>query len=146
MKIREILDAKGRDVVTVRPEDTVADALQRLARERVGALVVSADGRRVAGVLSERDVVRALAGEGAAAVAGDRRVAGLMARDVVTCTPEDTVVQVMAEMTRRRVRHLPVVEGGALAGIVSIGDVVKSRLGEAEEEAAMLRDTHLPSR
>ena len=146
MKVREILDAKGRDVVTVRPEDTVADALRRLARERVGALVVSADGRRVAGVFSERDVVRALAGEGAAVVAGDRRVDGLMARDVITCTPEDTVVQVMAEMPRRRVRHLPVVEGGALAGIVSIGDVVKSRLGEAEEEATMLRDTYLPSR
>ena len=146
MKVREILDAKGRDVVTVRPEDTVADALQRLAQERVGALVVSADGRHVAGVLAERDVVRALAGEGAAAVAADRRVAELMARDVITCTPEDTVVQVMAEMTRRRVRHLPVVEGGVLAGIVSIGDVVKSRLGEAEEEATLLRDIYLPSR
>lgn len=146
MKAREILDAKGRDVVTVRPEDTVADALRRLARERIGALVVSADGRRVAGVLAERDVVRALAGEGAAVVAGDRRVAGLMTRDVITCTPEDTVVQVMAEMTRRRVRHLPVVEDGMLAGIVSIGDVVKSRLGEAEEEATMLRDIYLPSR
>ena len=74
------------------------------------------------------------------------RVAELMEHNVITCTPDDTVQQVMAEMTRRRVRHLPVVEGGVLAGIVSIGDVVKSRLGEAEEEAAMLRDTHLPSR
>ena len=143
MKIREILDAKGRDVVTVRPEDTVAGALQRLARERIGALVVSADGRHVAGILAERDVVRALAKEGTAVVASDRRVAGLMARDVITCTPEDTVVQVMAEMTRRRVRHLPVIDGGKLAGIVSIGDIVKNRLEEVELEADVLRGAYL---
>jgi CBS domain-containing protein len=145
MKVREILDAKGRGVVTVRPEATVTTALDRLVRDRIGALVVSEDGHHVAGVLSERDLVRALAAEGAALVAGGRRVAELMTREVATCAPEDDVGRVMAEMTRRRVRHLPVVEGGGLAGIVSIGDVVKSRLGEAEEEAATLRDTHLPS-
>jgi CBS domain-containing protein len=145
MKVREILDAKGRGVITVRPEATVATALDRLVRERIGALVVSEDGRRVAGVLSERDVVRALAAEGAATVAGGRRVAELMTREVATCAPEDDVRHVMAEMTRRRVRHLPVVEGGGLAGIVSIGDVVKSRLEEAEEETATLRDTYLAS-
>ena len=145
MKVREILDAKGRSVATIRPEAAVTTALDRLVRERIGALVVSEHGRRVAGVLSERDLVRALAAEGAALVAGGRRVAELMTREVVTCAPEDDVGRVMAEMTRRRVRHLPVVEGGGLAGIVSIGDVVKSRLGEAEGEAATLRDTHLPS-
>jgi CBS domain-containing protein len=145
MKVREILDAKGRGVVTVRPEATVATALDRLVRERIGALVVSGDGRRVAGVLFERDVVRALAAEGAALVAGGRRVAEVMTREVATCAPEDDVGQVMAEMTRRRVRHLPVVEGGGLVGIVSIGDVVKSRLEETEGETATLRDAYLAS-
>ncbi len=143
MKIREILDAKGRDVVTIRPEDTVADALQRLVRERVGALVVSADGRRVAGVLSERDIVVGLARDGADLLAAGRRVADLMTRNVVTCGPDDTVKHLMAEMTRRRVRHLPVVEGGRLVGIVSIGDVVKSRLGEVELEATVLRESYV---
>jgi CBS domain-containing protein len=146
MKVREILDAKGRGVVTIRPEATVPTALHRLVQERIGALVVSEDGHRVAGVVSESDIVRALAAEGAALVAGGRRVADLVTREVATCTPEDTVKHVMAEMTRRRVRHLPVVEDGRLAGIVSIGDVVKSRLEEAEEETTMLRDTYLASR
>jgi CBS domain-containing protein len=146
MKVREILDAKGRDVVTIRPEATVSTALHRLVQERIGALVVSEDGHRVAGVVSESDIVRALAAEGAALVAGGRRVADLVTREVATCTAEDTVKHVMAEMTRRRVRHLPVVEDGRLVGIVSIGDVVKSRLEEAEEETTMLRDTYLASR
>ncbi len=146
MKVREILDAKGRGVVTIRPETTVSTALHRLVQERIGALVVSEDGQRVAGVVSESDIVRALAAEGAALVAGGRRVADLVTREVATCTPEDTVKHVMAEMTRRRVRHLPVVEDGRLVGIVSIGDVVKSRLEEAEEETTMLRDTYLASR
>jgi len=146
MKGREILDAKGRDVVTIRPEATVSTALHRLVQERIGALVVSEDGHRVAGVVSESDIVRALAAEGAGLVAGGRRVADLVTREVATCTAEDTVKHVMAEMTRRRVRHLPVVEDGRLVGIVSIGDVVKSRLEEAEEETTMLRDTYLASR
>ena len=145
MKVREILDAKGRGVVVVRPEASVSTVVHRLVLERIGALVVSEDGRHIAGVITESDIVRALAADGAAAMASGRRVAELMTREVATCAPEDDVKHVMAEMTRRRVRHLPVVEGGGLAGIVSIGDVVKSRLGEAEEEAATLRDTHLPS-
>jgi CBS domain-containing protein len=145
MKVREILDAKGRGVVTVRPEASVSTVVHRLVLERIGALVVSEDGRHIAGVVTESDIVRALAADGAAAVASGRRVAELMTRNVATCTPEDTVKRVMAEMTRRRVRHLPVVEGGGLAGIVSIGDVVKSRLEEAEEETTMLRDTYLAS-
>ena len=143
MKVREILDAKGRDVVTVRPEASVSTVVHRLVLERIGALVVSEDGRHIAGVVTESDIVRALAADGAAAVASGRRVAELMTRNVATCTPEDTVKRVMAEMTRRRVRHLPVVEGGGLAGIVSIGDVVKSRLGEVELEADVLRDAYI---
>ena len=143
MKVREILDAKGRGVVTVRPEASVSTVVHRLVLERIGALVVSEDGRHIAGVVTESDIVRALAAAGAAAVASGRRVAELMTRNVATCTPEDTVKRVMAEMTRRRVRHLPVVEGGGLAGIVSIGDVVKSRLGEVELEADVLRDAYI---
>jgi CBS domain-containing protein len=143
VKVREILDAKGRRVVTIRPDATVATAVHRLALERIGALVVSEDGRRVAGILSERDVVAALAGEGAELLATSRRVADVMTRNVVTCTPDDTVKHVMREMTRRRFRHLPVLEGGQLAGIVSIGDVVKSRLEEVELEATVLRDAYI---
>jgi CBS domain-containing protein len=143
MRVREILDAKGRGVVTVRPEASVSTVVHRLVLERIGALVVSEDGRHIAGVITESDIVRALAADGAAAVASGRRVAELMTRNVATCTPEDTVKRVMAEMTRRRVRHLPVVEGGGLAGIVSIGDVVKSRLEEVELEADVLRDAYI---
>jgi CBS domain-containing protein len=143
MRVREILDAKGRGVVTVRPEASVSTVVHRLVLERIGALVVSEDGRHIAGVVTESDIVRALAADGAAAVASGRRVAELMTRNVATCTPEDTVKRVMAEMTRRRVRHLPVVEGGGLAGIVSIGDVVKSRLEEVELEADVLRDAYI---
>lgn len=143
MKVRGILDAKGRDVVTIRPDATIATAVHRLALERVGALVVSEDGIRIAGILSERDIVGALAGEGADLLSTGRRVADLMTRHVVTCGPDDTVKQLMAEMTRRRIRHLPVVEGGRIAGIVSIGDVVKSRLEEVEMEATVLRDAYI---
>lgn len=143
MKVRGILDAKGRDVVTIRPDATIATAVHRLALERVGALVVSEDGIRIAGILSERDIVGALAGEGADLLSTGRHVADLMTRHVVTCGPDDTVKQLMAEMTRRRIRHLPVVEGGRIAGIVSIGDVVKSRLEEVEMEATVLRDAYI---
>jgi CBS domain-containing protein len=143
VKVREILDAKGRRTVTIRPDATVATAVHRLVLERIGALVVSEDGRRVAGVLSERDVVAALAGEGAELLSAGRRVADLMTSNVVTCTPDDTVKHVMREMTRRRFRHIPVLENGQLAGIVSIGDVVKSRLEEVELEANVLRDAYI---
>ena len=143
MKVREILGAKGRGVITIRPDATVATAVHRLALERIGALVVSDDGLRVAGILSERDVVEGLARDGADLFATGRRVADLMTRNVVTCGPDDTVKWLMAEMTRRRVRHLPVLDDGRLVGIVSIGDVVKSRLGEVELEATVLREAYI---
>ena len=143
MKVREILEAKGQSVVTIRSDATLSTAVHRLALERIGALVVSDDGVRVAGILSERDVVAGLARDGADLLAAGRRVADLMTRNVVTCGPDDTVKWLMAEMTRRRVRHLPVVEGGRLVGIVSIGDVVKSRLGEVELEATVLREAYI---
>lgn len=143
MKVREILDHKGARVVTIRPDASVSTAVHRLVLERIGALVVSEDGRRVAGIISERDIVVALAKDGAELLAPGHRVADLMTSHVVTCTPDDTVKQIMAEMTRRRVRHIPVVENGQLAGIVSIGDVVKSRLSEVELEATVLRDAYM---
>jgi CBS domain-containing protein len=143
MKVREILEAKGRRVVTIRPDATIATAVHRLALERIGALVVSEDGRSVAGILSERDIVRALAQEGAEIMGTSQRVADVMTTGVATCSMEDNIKAVMAEMTRRRFRHLPVIEDGRLAGIVSIGDVVKSRLGEMELETVMLREAYI---
>jgi CBS domain-containing protein len=143
MKVREILEAKGRRVVTIRPDATIATAVHRLALERIGALVVSEDGRSVAGILSERDIVRALAQEGGEIMGTSQRVADVMTTGVATCSMEDNIKAVMAEMTRRRFRHLPVIEDGRLAGIVSIGDVVKSRLGEMELETVMLREAYI---
>ncbi|HEV2162758.1 MAG TPA: CBS domain-containing protein [Stellaceae bacterium] len=137
MNVNDILKAKGRDVATVAPDTTVTDAVRLLHRRGIGALVVSADGNSLDGILSERDIVHALAAHGAAVL--DRRVAELMTRRVVTCTSNDTIAELMGEMTRRRIRHLPVVDRGHLAGLVSIGDVVKNRLEEMESETTSLR-------
>ena len=145
MKVRTILDTKGRRVVTIRPDASVSTAVHRLVLERIGALVVSEDGHKVAGIISERDIIQSLAKSGQDLLTSGRRVAELMEHNVITCTPDDTVQQVMAEMTRRRVRHLPVIEGGGLVGIISIGDVVKSRLEEVELEANVLREAYLVS-
>ena len=143
MKVRDILEVKGRRVITIRPDATISTAVHRLALERVGALVVSEDGSRIAGILSERDVVRALARDEAAIMGPDHRVADLMTVGVRTCGPDDTVKAVMAEMTRSRIRHLPVVDNGRLTGLISIGDVVKSRLEEMELETLILRDAYI---
>lgn len=143
MKVREILAHKGGKVVTIRPDATISTAVHRLALERIGALVVSDDGEAIAGILSERDLIRALAQEGAAILAPDRRVQDLMTTPVRTCRPDDPVKAVMAEMTRHRFRHLPVVEQGGLVGVISIGDVVKSRLDEMELETVVLREAYL---
>jgi CBS domain-containing protein len=124
-------------VATIRPDATIAAAIDMLNRERVGALVVSEDGGEVAGVLSERDIVRALGRHGEDLLS--RAVEDIMTRDVITCEPGDTVGELMSEMTNRRIRHLPVVVEGRLRGIVSIGDVVKNRLDEVEFEASSLR-------
>jgi CBS domain-containing protein len=143
MRVREILDHKGRRVVTIRPDATVSTAVHRLALERIGALVVSEDGSVIAGILSERDVVRALVQDGGAIMGPDRRVADLMTTGVRTCGPDDNVKAVMADMTRHRFRHMPVVENGHLAGLISIGDVVKSRLEEMELETVVLREAYI---
>ena len=141
MNVDGILRAKGASVVTIRPDATVADLVHGLREERIGAMVVSEDGRSILGIISERDVVRGLADRGTRIM--EDPVAELMTRDVVSCTPRDSVKQVMAEMTRRRVRHLPVVADGVLCGIVSIGDVVKNRLEEMETETNVLREVYI---
>ena len=137
MNVETILRNKGNWVATIRPNATIADAVDMLHRERVGAIVVSEDGNSVDGILSERDIVIALAEQAADLLS--RTVDEIMTRDVVTCEPGDTVGELMAEMTNRRVRHFPVVAAGRLCGIVSIGDLVKNRLDEVEFEAQSLR-------
>ena len=138
MHIKLILKDKGTAVETIRPDATIADATDRLKTKRIGVLVVSANGTSVDGIISERDIVSGLADYGASLL--DQRVEALMTRAVKTCSAEDTVISVMELMTDRRIRHVPVVQDGALAGIVSIGDAVKSRLQELESEASHLRD------
>lgn len=137
MNVETILRDKGDWVATIRADATIAAAVEMLNRERIGALVVSDDGAEVAGVLSERDIVRGLGLHGEDLLS--RPVTQIMTRDVITCQPADTVGELMSEMTNRRIRHLPVVANGRLRGIVSIGDVVKNRLDEVEFEASSLR-------
>jgi CBS domain-containing protein len=138
MNVRSILEAKGRSVATISPDATLADAAHLLAERRIGAVVVTGSGMSVAGILSERDIVRAVSERGAAAL--DRTVADTMTRSVVTCTEADTIGQLMEQMTAGKFRHLPVVDQGRLVGIMSIGDVVKWRLADMETEAAALKD------
>ena len=138
MKVDTILRNKGGDIFTARPNTSIADAARLLKEKRIGAVVVSEDGAKVLGILSERDIVHALVDHGCDVL--DKRVADLMTRDVVTCTPEDSTNSLMSMMTQRRIRHLPVVRDDALCGMVSIGDVVKIRIEEVETEASAMRD------
>jgi len=144
--IEHILHRKGGEVETISAAASVSDAAMRLRDRNIGALVVMADedaegGVAVAGILSERDVVRALgvAEADSAAVLG-QPVSALMTTEVVTCEPQTTVDELMRLMTDRRIRHVPVLDGGTLAGIVSIGDVVKSRIDELKEETDTLHE------
>lgn len=135
MLIAAILRAKGPEVVSVAPEATVARLLTELARHNVGAVVV-AENDTLVGIVSERDVVRHLERRGPELMSAP--VSDIMTSDVVTCTPDDTVEQVSEHMTVRRFRHVPVTAEGRLAGIVSIGDLVKSRLRGLEDDRAQL--------
>lgn len=144
MHVRAIVEAKGGAVVTTRPEATIGDIARLLAERRIGAVIVLDDAGTIAGVISERDIVTGLAAHGARVV--DMKVAELMTRDVILCLPDATIEEVMAMMTNRRIRHLPVVEQGKLMGIVSIGDAVKSRLDEAALEVESLRQYVLSGR
>lgn len=143
MKISAILAAKGADTVTIVPDATVAELIHLLAHHKIGAVVASSDGQGIDGIVSERDVVRAMAADPDAGRSGGVRpksVSAIMSANVVTISPDDTVDDAMAMMTERRFRHLPVAVDGKLVGIVSIGDIVKARLEALEEERAALVD------
>ena len=138
MTVKAIVSRKGSDVVTIEPTADLAAAVKLLSERHIGAIVITGGDRQVAGILSERDIVRALARRGPA-VLGET-VEAVMTRKVVTCTQDDTVGAIMEQMTSGKFRHLPVVEDGRLAGIISIGDVVKYRLEEVERESDALRE------
>ena len=136
MRTADVLRSNGATVLTVTPDMTVRDLVAMLAEHRIGATVVSVDGGSVDGIVSERDVVRALAARGAAVLS--ERVADIMTAEVQTCKPDASVNDLMRTMTEGRFRHVPVVVEGRLSGIVSIGDVVKTRIGELETERESL--------
>ena len=138
MRISDVLRVKGTQVVTVTPDTRVRRLLAVLAEHRIGAVVVSHDGAAVDGIASERDIVRALARWGAAVMS--QPVTAIYTAEVHTVTPQTPIEEVMLMMTERRVRHVPVVDDGGLHGIVSIGDVVKIRIGELETERTALSD------
>ena len=140
MLVEELLRAKGSEVETIPPEVAASVAAIRMTTLRIGCLVVTVDQRSVLGLITERDVVRAFAHHGPAAT--NLRVDDVMSTGVPTCSPDDNVSTLMQTMTSRRYRHVPVVESGALVGIVSIGDVVKQRLSDLELEAHVLRDAY----
>jgi CBS domain-containing protein len=139
MNIESILAGKGREVRTIDPAAAVEEAVHRMREERVGALVVSEDGQTIAGIVSDRGIMNELADRGVEVLR--RQVRDVMTKEVFTCSRGDSVGAIMAAMTERRIRHIPVVEeDGRLCGIVSIGDVVKSRLDEIEREAEEMRE------
>ncbi|MFC5996720.1 CBS domain-containing protein [Pseudonocardia hispaniensis] len=138
MKIADILNTKGRVVHTAVPWTTVSEAVDRLNRLGIGALVSCDQDRKICGIISERDIMRGLGKYGAALL--DMKIDEVMTHHVVTTTPDESIVSAMAQMTRGRHRHLPVVQHGALVGMVSIGDLVKHRVKEMELETGVLRD------
>ena len=140
MKVDAVLAKKGREVAHVSPSANLAAVAQRLRLERIGAVVVMQQGE-ISGMVSERDIVHAFAAR--RGEAAEIKVGEVMTRDVVTCRPDDSLIRVLGLMTRHRVRHLPVVESGKLAGLISIGDAVKHRLDELELEASVLRDAYI---
>jgi CBS domain-containing protein len=138
MIVKTILSAKGSDVISIEPTATLETAVRTLADHRIGALLVLGPDRRVIGILSERDIVRVLAEQGAGAL--NQPLSQVMTRKVVTCNSSDTIGVIMERMTAGKFRHVPVVEQEQVIGVVSIGDVVKYRLQEMEHESAALRD------
>jgi len=141
MNVEAILKEKGRRVITMRPDSPLVTVIRRMKLERIGAVILSGDGESIEGILSERDVVNGLAERGAEIL--DSKAADIMTREVITCRPGDNLKQVMVKMTSKRIRHVPVMEDGRLAGLISIGDVVKHRLQEVELESTVLRDAYL---
>ena len=138
MTVSIILAAKGREVVSVEPGTALSSVVALLAERRIGAVLILGVDRRIIGIVSERDIVRALAEHGAAAL--DNPVSRFMTRRVSTCTESETIASVMEQMTEGKFRHVPVVDQGRVVGIISIGDVVKHRLQQMERDSAALRD------
>jgi len=138
MRVSKLLASKGRDVATISKERSVRDALALLKERRIGALVVTGAKPPLVGIFSERDAVRALATSGASAL--DEKIEDLMTKDVVVCTEATLLNELMTMMTERRIRHVPVVENAKLVGLISIGDVVKARLEELENDKKDLLD------
>ena len=137
MIIANILKVKGRTVATARTTDSVQEIANRLAQRKIGAIVIVGDGGAVTGIISERDLIRVIAQHGAKAL--QMNVTDVMTKEVVCCTEQTSVDEIMELMTRGRFRHLPVVEDGRLVGIVSIGDVVKHHIAEVELEVSAMR-------
>lgn len=139
MNVTQILQAKPViGVLTIKPGDTITKAAEMLSEHRIGALIVSEDGERLDGILSERDIVREIGKSGVGCMSNCTRE--LMTADVITCEPKDSVVSLMSKMSKGRFRHMPVVEDGKVVGVVSIGDVVQARIGLIEQENAALTD------
>ena len=140
MNVKAILAAKklGGDIIGIEPTADLATAAKLLSKHRIGSVVILGAGERLVGILSERDIVRALSEQGAGALA--LPVGQVMTRDVATCGEDDTVASIMERMTAGRFRHMPVVANGRLVGVISIGDVVKQRVDEIEGEAQAMRD------
>ena len=144
MKVADILESKGRHVVTIAPSETIKALSSQLRRERIGAVVVSEDAKSIEGIISERDIARGL--DVHDADLPEKKVEDLMTRSVFTCTPEDAISNLMKLMTDKRIRHVPVVEDQELIGLVSIGDLVKFRLEELQLEANVMRDIAIAKR
>lgn len=138
MNVAGILKAKGADVITAFPSDSIADISNILGKNRIGAVLIVDSAGSLCGVVSERDIVRGLSECGSDCLA--QTAEDLMTSELITTKPSDTIDSVMSLMTEKRIRHLPVLEEGRLTGFISIGDIVKSRMDEVEREAAALRD------
>ena len=139
MIVRNIIDSKpSHNIITMKPTDEVRTAVEVLARHRIGAVIVSRDDSIVDGILSERDIVRALGSRGIASL--DLQVQDLMTAEVIGCHPEDTAISVMEKMTDGRFRHMPVIDANRMIGVISIGDVVKARITEVQAKNAALTD------
>ena len=138
MTVKAILSNKGSNVITIEPTATLDTAMKTLAEHKIGALLILGPDRRVIGIISERDIVRVLAEHGAEVLS--KPLAQFMTRKVVTCSQTEAVATIMERMTTGKFRHVPVVEQDQLVGIISIGDVIKHRLHEIEQESAALRD------
>ena len=137
MNVASILKVKGKSVATARSDDTVQDVAQKLASRKIGAIVIVGDGGHVVGIISERDIIRVIAEQGAGGLG--KLVGDVMTKNVMTCSQASTLDQMMSVMTQGRFRHVPVIEDGALVGIISIGDVVKARIEQVEREAEDMR-------